>query len=350
MKKIQSFRFLSHALLITGITASMLNGCKQEETKELPKDIAQIQAENGIPVRTVAINIAPITEIRQYSGSVEGKDMTMVKATVGEKVEKFYVKIGSYVQRDQVVAQLKTDGNSAQYRNMKESLAMLEKTYARMKAVFEKGGITQQQLDEVESQLKIQRTNWEVLQKETTLTSTETGVVTDLFVEEGATVEANTNLMSISKINRLVVTLPITSHEIHQFKKGLKAFIELGDQRIEGEVTEVPLAANPTTRFFPVEVEIRNDDRKLLPNMYVETSVRLRTDTTAVIPNAALTYKDGQYSVFKVEKDKAHQIPVTLGIRADEFSQVLEGLQPQDQVIIAGQSRLRDGDKIKVIQ
>ena len=170
------------SLTFIAIASIIQTGCGRKDDSNLPPSLAQIQREQGVPVRITTAQIQPITEIRKYSGGIQGADMTMIKAPVSERIVKLPIRVGSFVRKDQVVVELETDGNSPNYQNAKQGLELLEKTYERMLAVYEKGGITKQQLDEVEMQLKTTRTNFEKLTKATSLTSTETGVVTDLYL------------------------------------------------------------------------------------------------------------------------------------------------------------------------
>ncbi|NLB63834.1 MAG: efflux RND transporter periplasmic adaptor subunit [Fibrobacter sp.] len=337
------------SLTFIAIASIILTGCGRKDDSNLPPSLAQIQREQGVPVRITTAQIQPITEIRKYSGGIQGADMTMIKAPVSERIVKLPIRVGSFVRKDQVVVELETDGNSPNYQNAKQGLELLEKTYERMLAVYEKGGITKQQLDEVEMQLKTTRTNFEKLTKATSLTSTETGVVTDIFFKLGNTVEAGSYIASISKIDKLLLMLNITSEEIHRFKKGMDSYIKVGNETIYGKVTEVPLAANPMTRFFPVEVTFQNKDRLLLPNMFVDAYVNLRTDTTLCVPNHALLYEHGRHVVYKVKDNIAEKVVVKTGITSTNITQITEGLDPEDTIVLEGFNNLQSGAKIKVI-
>lgn len=336
-------------LTVLAFSSLVLISCGGKTQGELPPSLAKIHAEQGVPVRVASAQIQPITELRKYSGGVQGADMTMIKAPVSERIVKMPIRIGSMVRKDQVVVELETDGNSPNYQNAKQGLEMLEKTYERMLAVYEKGGITKQQLDEVEVQLNTTRTNFEKLSKATSLTSTETGVVTDIFFKVGNTVEAGSYIASISKLDKLILTLNITSQEIHRFKRGMDVHIPLGEKTVYGKVTEVPLAANPMTRFFPVEVTFHNKDRLLLPNMFVDAYVNLRTDTTLCVPNHAILYEHGRHVMYKVKGDVAEKVVVKTGITSNQITQITDGIDPEDTIVVEGFNNLQTGAKIKVI-
>ncbi|HVV55517.1 MAG TPA: efflux RND transporter periplasmic adaptor subunit, partial [Mucilaginibacter sp.] len=65
-----------------------------------------------------------------------------------------------------------------------------------------------------------------------------------------------------------------------------------------------------------------------------------------VIPYKAVTEQMGEYFVFVSQDTIAKQRKVTLGPQVGQGVVVLNGLEPGDKVITAGQQRLRDGGKI----
>jgi membrane fusion protein (multidrug efflux system) len=57
---------------------------------------------------------------------------------------------------------------------------------------------------------------------------------------------------------------------------------------------------------------------------------------------------DGQ-QVYKVVDGKALAVPVTIGQRNDDDVQVVKGLTANDEVIVAGQFKIKDGTPVKAL-
>ena len=53
--------------------------------------------------------------------------------------------------------------------------------------------------------------------------------------------------------------------------------------------------------------------------------------------------------VFRVVDGKAALTKITTGIRRDGMVEIVEGLGPEDEVVTAGQLKLRDGAPVKPV-
>lgn len=106
------------------------------------------------------------------------------------------------------------------------------------------------------------------------------------------------------------------------------------------------------TRSALVYAHFRNLDGKLLSGFsghaYIETN---ETHEGIVIPEEALIIRqDGNY-VFKVIEDpKARLNKVTLGIHANDQVEILTGLNKDDEIVLKGQEKIKDGSDIIVVK
>jgi multidrug efflux pump subunit AcrA (membrane-fusion protein) len=78
--------------------------------------------------------------------------------------------------------------------------------------------------------------------------------------------------------------------------------------------------------------------------------VRIRGDErpdAVLIPNQAVVQRGGKSVAFVVEDGKAQLRELQLGITDGKQTEVLSGLQPGDQLVVAGQETLNDGDAVR---
>lgn len=335
---------LSLLALIPLSTLFALYGCgKQEAQKAQPE-----QSEISIPVRVTNPAIREIAEIRKYSGVLSGLNQTMVKVMLAERIVKIHAPVGTQVRKDQVLATLSPEGNSPQIEQAAAAVELARKSVERLQKVFEAGGISQQQLDEAQTQLRMAEANQLAISRTTRLLSPTNGIITDVFYREGLIPQPDTYMFSLARLDQMVLNLQISAQEIGLFRRGLLAWVELGGARMEGEVSKVALAADPMTRFFPVEIMLKNDNMRLLPGMFVEASVRVRSTTALTAPIDALHYEKGKYYAFRVQGERADRIPVEVGINDEAFYEIVEGLKPEDTIVLEGHSRIVGSAKIKV--
>ncbi len=228
---------------------------------------------------------------------------------------------------------------------------MLEKATERMREVYQKGGISQQDMDAQEMQLKVAKMNLEAARRATLILAPEAGVVTELKYQVGQTPGVGAKFATIAKLNKVILKLNITSQDIGYFKKGAAATVTIAGEKIKGNVSLIPLAANPATRFFPVEVTFNNKGKKLLPGMYVTAELDARQVNGVAVPTEAVVYRNGSNAVWIVDEEgKARRKLVKLGIQTKDFIQIAEGLEGNESVIVEGMSRMNDGDKVLVVE
>ena len=343
--------------LLTLATASMLLvACNQkdEAKNNEPKKastIEEIQKEKGKPARVVKASKAKLTDVRKFSGTIEGMNQNSAICKMGDPIAKINVQVGSSVEKDQVLAEYLYTGDNTQYQQAQEQIAVLEKATERMREVYQKGGISQQDMDAQEMQLKVAKMNLEAARRATLILAPEAGVVTELKFQVGQTPGVGAKFATIAKLNKVILKLNITSQDIGYFKKGAAATVTIAGEKIKGNVSLIPLAANPATRFFPVEVTFNNKGKKLLPGMYVTAELDARQVNGVAVPTEAVVYRNGSNAVWIVDEEgKARRKLVKLGIQTKDFIQIAEGLEGNESVIVEGMSRMNDGDKVLVVE
>jgi len=340
--------------LLTLAAASMLLvACNPKEEKAQTKatTIEEIQKEKGKPARVVKAATAKLTDVRKFSGSIEGMQQNKIICKMGDPLAKINIQVGSSVKKDQVVAEYLFTGDNTQYQQAQEQVAVLEKATERMRELHQKGGISQQDMDTQEMQLKVAKMNLETARRASLILAPEAGVVTELKFQVGQTPGQGGVLATIAKLEKVILKLNVTSQDIGYFKKGAAATVTVAGEKVKGKVSLIPLAADPMTRFFPVEVTFDNKKKQLLPGMYVTAELDAREVSGIVIPNEAVVYRNGVNAVWTVDGDgKARRKIVKLGVQTKDDIQITEGLDENETVIVEGQNRMNDGDKVLIVE
>lgn len=348
---------LTQSILTLSVISLLLVGCeafdKKDEQKAEKKatTIEEIQAEKGKPARVVKAGTAKLTDVRKFSGTIEGMRQNKALSKMGDPLAKIHIQVGSEVKKDQVLAEYLFTGDNTSYQQAKEQVALQEKSLERLREVQAKGGVSQQEIDQLETQIKIAKMNMETARRATLILAPEAGVVTELNYQVGQAPGVGGVLCTIAKLDQVILKLNITSQDIGFFKKGTLASVNINGKKLEGTVTLVPLAANTTTRFFPVEVTFDNKDMDLLPGMFVTAEVDAREIEGIIVPNEAVVYRNGINNIWTVTADgKAKRKIVKLGVQTNNDVQILEGIEAGETIMVEGQSRMNDGDKVLIVE
>ena len=96
--------------------------------------------------------------------------------------------------------------------------------------------------------------------------------------------------------------------------------------------------------------DLSGGDDGFLPGMYAEVTLTTeRHEDVVVLPKTALVHQEEQTFAFVVEGEHARRVKLTLGLQDDDQVEVLDGLQEGQPVIVAGQSGLKDGALVELV-
>jgi multidrug efflux pump subunit AcrA (membrane-fusion protein) len=124
-----------------------------------------------------------------------------------------------------------------------------------------------------------------------------------------------------------------------------------------GSVSEISPVLDPASRTMEVRINVDNPGSKLKAGMFAKVRVITeRKENIVKIPAPALVQRFGESYVFTVETDPsdpafllARKTIITPGILIDNVLEVQQGLAPDTEIIVRGQSLLEDGARINVV-
>jgi RND family efflux transporter MFP subunit len=184
------------------------------------------------------------------------------------------------------------------------------------------------------------------------------GVVGDIPVKVGDYVSNSTQLTKVTENQFLEVQIAIPVEKATQLRIGLSVELRDGqDQKIsEGTVSFIAPNINPQTQSILVKANFDNSTNKLRADQFVKARVIWSKKPGVLVPTSAIARVGGQDFIFvaetKTQEGKppmlvASQKPVKLGKIVGNQQEVLEGLKPKDQIVVAGILVLRDGVPIE---
>jgi RND family efflux transporter MFP subunit len=107
-------------------------------------------------------------------------------------------------------------------------------------------------------------------------------------------------------------------------------------------------ALDPATRTLEAEVQLHNDGGDLRPGLYGHAAIIVEVHPhMAVVPSGALQRTEHGTFAFVINADTAHRRPVTIGVEDEDWVEVKSGLQPGEDVVVAGIESLSEGVKVR---
>ena len=178
------------------------------------------------------------------------------------------------------------------------------------------------------------------------------GIISKMLVTDGDFVAARTPLLEMYEPSSLIVRFSVSETYAAKLKKGTSALITLDafpDRDFKGIVNRVYPALDPRTKTRTAEAVIEGD-ADLFPGMFARIRLTLETipDAILVPSESIITMPNGNHMVFVVEGEKAIKREIKTGLEDKKRTQVLEGLNPGEMVVIAGHQKLKDGMTVAV--
>ena len=379
----------------------------------------------AVEVSTALVQQGNILEYVEESGTVKVQNYENVYAPISGKISEILVDIGDDVSAGDVL--IKLDGEdiarqldaleaqraalSAQYSEalssnditkeklelsiieMKKNVATAEKATNDSKALFEMGGISedeykaavrnletqrnalaQLQLDlkqlnqsvseniiaGYEAQLKqldIQRSGLEKSKQEIIIKAGLNGKVLQKSVEKGSYLQAGMPVMEIGSLNNIYIESDLLMGDMANVREGSRVQIsnkDLGLAELEGLVKKIhPLAFSKTSdlgveqKRVKIEISMASIDTQLRPGY--DVAVRVITNSkenVLILRESAVFQIEGQDYVFVNENNKAVLRAIKTGLESERMVEVLEGLAEGDRVILSPDEKIKEGSKI----
>ncbi|MEH1895436.1 MAG: efflux RND transporter periplasmic adaptor subunit [Nostoc sp.] len=263
------------------------------------------------------------------------------------------------------------------------NVQLYQQTYEKYSILAEQGAVSRQtrnqladrlanaktSLDAIDSRIQAQRAN--ILQAEKTLqqvnANTQTqqiqsdkitapfnGTVGNMAVKVGDLVNTSTQLINLTQNRPLEVNISVPLQQGPQLRKGMPVEVmnTQGQKLGRSRVFFIASSANNETQGILVKALFDNPNGQLHADQLVRARLFWNQRPGILIPTTAMTRVGGDTFVYVVEtetspqggsQEVARQKRVKLGEIKNNNYQVIEGLQPEDKVIISGLLNLRDG-------
>ena len=334
-------------MLIAGVVV-MTAGCGSSTKKAETQPEAVVEAAPTVAV--VQVSKREVPQIATYTSTVQPYVKNNIVPQAGGRITKINVEIGDFVKEGQVLAEI----DKAQLQQAQLSLKNQEVELARLKSLYEAGGLSKSDLDAIELQYNVTKTQVENLLENTVLRSPINGVVTARNYDVGDMCSMSAPIFTVEQIVPVKLLVGISESDYSKVKKGDSVEIKadaVPDKTFYGKINRIYPTIDPATRTFTVEVVVQNNYRTLRPGMFVRATVNFGTNNNVVIPDVAVVKQQGsgERFVYVLNQDGTVTYQkVVLGVRMGAEYEVLEGLEDGATIVTGGQIRLKDGIKVTV--
>lgn len=336
--------------MLSFAAAALLASCgnKSEENN------TQIQAQAGgtekPQVKLAKVQSADIPQTETYTATVESDIKNNIAPNTSLRIEKIYVEVGDIVRKGQVLVQL----DASNLQQLKAQVENQQIEFNRTSQLYEVGGVSKAEYDNAKMQLDVLSTQYRQLTQNTQLVAPISGVVTARNYDNGDMYNG-TPILTVEQTNPVKLVINISENFYKLVKKGQTVDIAVDayeGENFTGQITIVYPTVDVTTHTFPVEITINNSSQKVRPGMFARATVNFGEANHVLIPDEALVKQigAGDRYVYVYKNGKVSYNKVELGKHIGKQYEIISGVEPGDEVVIAGQSRLANGREVEVVK
>jgi len=237
-----------------------------------------------------------------------------------------------------------------QKRGFAEDLKNRLETEKRRLAITRDGIASQ--LAPQESDVNQRKATWELRRKqldELNVRAGMSGTLTSVPVERGQQVGPGTNLARVANPSNLKAELRIAETQTRDIRIGQYAEVDTRNGIVKGHVARM----DPSSVGGTVGVDVIMDGplpAGARPDLSVDGTIQLeKLDNIIYVGRPAFGQENSTVTIFKVSPTgEAHATKVKLGRASVNTIEVLEGLQPGDQVILSDMSQFDSFDRVQL--
>ena len=343
----KTIRIATVALALFGLAAC--GGSKQDDKKA-----ATTTKKEAEKVQVLTLQSERIAKTLELSATLEGYETMNISPSITGHIEHIYAEVGTRVQKGSMLVRM----DQTQLNTTRINLASTKTELDRVTALKASGSVSEQVYDQTKAAYD-QLVEAERFQNDNTFVRAQfAGVISAKNFEDGE-MYTGAPILTLTQISRLKAIINIPETYFPLVKTGMKVDIESDiypGQTFPATIEIVYPTVDPASHTFQAKLNIPNAAATIRPGMYVRTHRAIGQVDAIVVPYQSvlkLTGSNDRY-VFVNDEGTARRVAVTLGQRYDDRIEVIPveagAIKAGDQLVVTGQARLVDGDKLEIVE
>jgi len=338
------------SLLGAAITGMILNGCGKPQGEQNSQSNALTST---TPVEVTIARRQTVSAIKQYTGTLEGEEQANIVAKISERITAINVHVGDVIKAGQVLVELDKSGASSQFYQAQAGFDNAQKTYDRMKALYQEGAISQQTLDGTQTAFEVAKANFDAAKSSVELTTPIPGVVTAVNVSVGDLTSPGGVLITVAKIERMKVDFDVNEIDLSSLSvgKAVQIYSEVRPNvKVNGQIVQSSKSADVRSRTFEMKALFDNtSDSWFRPGMFCRVNVPVSSNSSDLVVPVTAVVSDGTANqVFIVRNARSYQRQVQLGVTDGKNTEILAGLTEGDTVVTTGATSAKDSGYVSI--
>ncbi|MEM8940098.1 MAG: efflux RND transporter periplasmic adaptor subunit [Bacteroidota bacterium] len=336
-------------LFFIALVVIMLYNRKQYQQISISEAVKTVEI---IPVTTLIVKESQPIKLIRSAGSVQSVGKALVIAKVNGSVEEIYVSLGSEVKKSERMVNIENTYLREQWEIADKAYLQDLKDFERLKSLREVDAATHQQLEQFEVKVAASKTKANLAKKqldECIVRAPVSGVINQLFINEGNQVGQGTAVGQIIGQNATIIQAGFDTEDVKYLKKG--TVLRLLDMDLvypfKGIITSIGTSKGMRGQVM-AEISIEEND-VLSHDKIVDLEYDALLPRGIYVPKKGILRVDSSNFVFLNQNRKAIRKKIVLGEQINDLVKVNGGIESGDRLILEGNHLIEEGDRIKEV-
>ncbi len=339
-------------LILLACALLLLAGCQKGHKEE---SAASAPALAAARVKVMPVRREGAGAQIELLGTVEPVDRAVIAAKVTGTIDRLPVRLGSSVQKGQLLVALTANEIAAKLRQAQTQQEQAKRNLDRETRLLAKDASTPETVKSMAEAYRIAQAGYREAQTMagyTSITAPFAGQVTAKPASVGDLATPGAPLLVLENNRHLQVVTAVPEALVVSIRPGDRLAIRIpaADLTTTGTVAEVAPAADPASRTAPVKIDLAAST-KLRSGQFARIAIAGDAGDagdTLFVPATALVPYGQMERLFVARDNKAELRLVRTGMHRDGLVEILAGLNPGETVVVAGAAQLVDGQPLEI--
>jgi membrane fusion protein, multidrug efflux system len=290
-------------------------------------------------------------------GTLRANQGVDVSAEVPGIVARIRFESGQRVEPDDPLVELDASGEQAELRSLEAQFELARLDYER--ALAQRGVVSQSQLDRAKSvmdSLAAQADARRATLAKKTIRAPFAGELGIRQVDLGQYLSPGHQIVTLQSLDPVFVDFTLAERFLQALAVGQTVELEVAafpGETFGGRLAAISPKVEARTRNVPLRAELANPGGRLRPGMFARVAVLTGgLEPVMTLPRTAVTFYPYGDSVFVISGEGDERVverrQVTTGRVLDGRVEIIDGLSVGDEVVSAGQLKLRSGQRVRI--
>lgn len=324
--------------------------------------IMQMAGKGGPPPATVASAKVETQTWQPYLhtvGSLVASQGVYVSNEVEGKVQDIDFESGTLAKKGQLLVKLDDSVDQADLKGLIAEEHLTKIRFQRAKRLLKQHSVSQSDYDEAQANLEDARAKVESKKQmieQKALRAPFSGLLGIRQVDLGQFLAKGAQIVSLQSLDPIYVDFSLPERYLSQLSHGQEVEVTVQafpDQTFSGRISAIEPRVDTGTRNVRVRATLTNPDGKLRPGMFANVRVvQPAQQNVLTLPRTAISYNPYGDMVFVIDRKGGKLVvqsrQVETGDTRDEHVEIVKGLKAGEEVVRAGQTKLRNGMQVVI--